>query len=384
MAESTPIYVVPLSAQKPKVISLVPLDPGSRYKMRQLQVQVVGKSKMIKTVLVNILDVAKDMQVPPTYIGVFMGYEIGAQAKFDTKKPERQQAFISGEHDTKDLSKIVLKFVNEVVLCPICGLPEIVLTIEGKKVLGKCRACGGNEEARVSNEKFKRYVLNHPPSGKGSSAFSGSTDVQKRTASKKSSEVKSEAKEAKEAKEKNREKPQSKQDEEVEIVWFSDTSDEATRKRREAMLPESLRVDDKEELKELVQSASVEKLTEKKDTNHDSDAVFAEKIFGATLQQTSPVEDLFKHKIVLQKFLQSEEAQLAFLGCLEEFVFDPSRTVTTKFPHILKQLFDEELLEEETILKWSTTTEHKTAQEEASPFIKWLQEAEEESDDEDD
>lgn len=60
------VYVVPLSSAKPKIISLVPADPGSRYKTRQLQVQVVGKSKMIKTVLVNILDVAKDMQVPPS------------------------------------------------------------------------------------------------------------------------------------------------------------------------------------------------------------------------------------------------------------------------------------------------------------------------------
>lgn len=118
-----------------------------------------------------------------------MGYEIGAQAKFDPKKPERQQgerkplldslsAFISGEHDTKDLSKIVVKFINEVVLCPVCGLPEIMLDIEGKKVVGKCRACGGNNEMKILNEKFKRYIQNHPPSTKGGS-FSGNKEVQK-------------------------------------------------------------------------------------------------------------------------------------------------------------------------------------------------------------
>jgi len=93
MADNIVPYVIPLSAQKPKQLTLVPSDPGSRYKTRQLQVQIVGKSKMMKTMLVNILDVARDMQVPPSYIGTFMGYEIGAQAKWDPKKPERQQAF---------------------------------------------------------------------------------------------------------------------------------------------------------------------------------------------------------------------------------------------------------------------------------------------------
>jgi len=130
-----PPFVVPLSSNKPKPLSLCPNDPGSRYKTRQLQIQVVGKSKMIKTVLVNILEVAKDCQMPPSYPGIFMGYEIGAQAKFDPKKPERQQAFLSGEHDPKDLSRIFVKFITEVVLCPNCNLPEIAINTDTKKSL---------------------------------------------------------------------------------------------------------------------------------------------------------------------------------------------------------------------------------------------------------
>lgn len=66
MAETSIPYVVIYTSEKPKLLTLVPSDPKSRYKTRQLQVQVVGKSKMIKTVLVNILDVSKDMQIPPS------------------------------------------------------------------------------------------------------------------------------------------------------------------------------------------------------------------------------------------------------------------------------------------------------------------------------
>lgn len=68
MAEVSIPYVVPYTSEKPKILTLVPSDPGSRYKTRQLQIQVVGKNKMIKTVLVNILDVSKDMQIPPSCI----------------------------------------------------------------------------------------------------------------------------------------------------------------------------------------------------------------------------------------------------------------------------------------------------------------------------
>lgn len=107
-----------------------------------------------------------------------MGYYIGAQAKFDAKKPERQQAHISGEHEVNDLSEIMLKFLNEVVLCPVCGLPEILLSYEGKKVMGKCRACGGNSEMPITNEKFKNYIQKNPPGGStktDKAAFKGNT-----------------------------------------------------------------------------------------------------------------------------------------------------------------------------------------------------------------
>jgi translation initiation factor 2 beta subunit (eIF-2beta)/eIF-5 len=113
-----------------------------------------------------------------TDIGTFMGYYIGAQAKFDVKKPERQQAFISGEHEVHDLSEIMLKFLNEVVLCPVCGLPEILLSYESKKVMGKCRACGGNSEMPITNEKFKNYIQKNPPGGNtktDKAAFKGNT-----------------------------------------------------------------------------------------------------------------------------------------------------------------------------------------------------------------
>lgn len=62
-------YVVRVNAgQKvqPKIISIRgTTDMFDRYKMRQLFVQVIGKGKMIRTVLLNVDDVAKDLKTEP-------------------------------------------------------------------------------------------------------------------------------------------------------------------------------------------------------------------------------------------------------------------------------------------------------------------------------
>lgn len=62
-------YVVRVNAgQKvqPKIISIRgTTDMFDRYKMRQLFVQVIGKGKMIRTVFLNVDDVAKDLKTEP-------------------------------------------------------------------------------------------------------------------------------------------------------------------------------------------------------------------------------------------------------------------------------------------------------------------------------
>jgi len=383
-------YVIPLSAQKPKQLSLLPKDPGSRYKTRQLQVQIVGKSKMMKTMLVNILDVAKDMQVPPSYVGTFMGYEIGAQAKWDPKKPERQQAFLSGEHATKDLSRIALQFIQEVILCPNCNLPEIVTEVDQSagKVLGRCRACGGFNELRISNEKFKRYILNHPPTTKGGS-FSGAKNIKEKEAAVKKQVTKQNERDkaAEKAKEEEENPPQKerkkKEEAEEPIVWFSDTSEDAAKARRERMLPEVLRpkkLPEVEEVKAVLESA--DKLHELKTNSGVSDAEFIPVLFEAIIpNDSSNVTALTKNKDLISKYLSDKASQIAFLRSLEKFYGEIQPTLVSKAAHSIKELYDEELLEEQNIFAWfeDHTNANQKVREIVTPLIKWFKEVEEES-----
>jgi len=384
-------YVIPESSVKPKVLTLVPNDPGSRYKTRQLQIRVVGKSKMIKTTLTNILDVAKDMQVPPSYIGTFMGYYIGTQAKFDAKKQERQQAFISGEQDAKDLSKIMLLFINEVLLCPVCGLPEILITPEKNSVYGNCRACGGNSELKITDEKFKRFIINHPPV-KGGNSFDGNKAADKA--------VKKSKKEKEDDKEKEKENEEEEEEEPViekpkkgskkkddEVVWLSDTSQEAVRRRREEMLPKD------SVMEELIgnlrdsmslKDGSTEAIRQLKKKNPDGKA-FITALFSATFSPEVDLASEMKAKsTMLAEFVKSDSEQLALLACIERF-FGMQSAQLSKVPLVLKDLYDKDILEEGSILAWSESTEgvQPTVREQAAPMINWLKEAEEESEEDD-
>lgn len=398
MAEKTP-YVIPLSAVKPKVLTLVPADPGSRYKTKQLQVQTVGKSKMIKSVFVNILEVAKSMQVPPAYIVHFLAYEIGAQAKFDAKKPERQQAILSGEHDPKELSRITVQFIQEVLLCPVCGLPEILIYLEKQVPMGNCRACGAQSTLPISNEKFKRYIINHPPTSK--SAFGGNQTGLKKDSSSSSSKSKSSKKERanKEAANEgdDNDNVESDEEEEEEIVWHSDTSAEAARKRREQMMPDanlfktedgSSRFDLSGLRKVLESSSDEEALKKYKSEASLDDAAFISHLVDALYtseEGASPVDIIAVTKSkssTLSKLVNTPALQSLFLDSIERLIISSSNA---KASLILKAFYDLDLIEEEVIVEWSKKKERNASfKEQIAPLIKWFEEAEEESDEEDD
>jgi len=385
-------YVISLSNQKPRILTLVPTDPTSRYKTRQLQVQIVGKSKMIKTVLVNILDVAKDMQVPPSYIGTFMGYEIGAQAKFDVKKPERQQAFISGEHDPKDLSKILVQFIAEVVLCPVCSLPELLINFEQKKVHGKCRACGGNSELPITNEKFKKYIQNHPPSqnAKGGAFAGNKAGSAKKEPTAKKERGKASSKPLKKGKGDN-EEDEDDEEEDDGVVWFSDTSEEAARKRREEMVPKALEektleAEVEEFTKALKEGEEVfEKLKELKSRFTLRDVDFMSRLLTAMFGSATDLQAVAKeHQNVLKHYVKSGEDQTTLLNYLETLCGTIKTTLVGKIALVLKDLYDDDLLEEENVFQWYDREEiNPTVKDKATPLIKWLREAEEESSEED-
>merc|ERR1719357_1397354 len=99
-----------------------PNDASYRYKMPRLVTKIEGRGNGIKTLVVNMVDVAKALHIQPAYTTKFFGIELGAQSKFE-KKTDR--AIVNGAHDAPDLAVVLNKFIEMYILCQTCGLPEL-------------------------------------------------------------------------------------------------------------------------------------------------------------------------------------------------------------------------------------------------------------------
>jgi len=367
MTEKIPDYVVRVSAgQKvqPKILSIRGTDDVfDRYKMRQLFVQIVGKGKMIRTSLLNVDDVAHDLKVEPEYIGAYFGYELGAQSKYDGKKPDRERGSISGEHDSSMLSSLMSKFIKEIVLCTNCGLPENTLSLDRKssEVYGRCSGCGNASTVQPANPKFAKYMVSHPPSvtntkpvGKKNDTPGAQTDPPKNKPTPKPKQTK-------------------KSDDGDDNDWAVSLDPEEVKKRQLQIISspavQNLVLDEKDkeisndpieafknfisanhstaeivdEVKRL-QALPQLKMTPIKTTRLLFDALYSPQ--NITLKET------IKNSLpLLQQFVVTEKSQHAFLARLESLV-DKRPELIKKFQTILHTFYENNILNEAAIFAW--------------------------------
>jgi len=401
--EKTVTYVVKTSGStklNPKTINIDGSeDPFYRYKMRQLYVQVVGKGKMIKTVLLNIDDIAKDLRVPPAYLNAFLGYETGAQSKYDGKKPDRERAYLSGALDGGVLSECVKKFINEIVLCQNCRLPETSMSVEKKtEIVATCRGCGTKSELKLG-DKFKSFVLNHP--------IKAITSKEERAVKKKQEEatqdVSSPEPKPTKTKAKSKKKKKIVDDDDDDVEWSCSTTEEAVRERRAKLLPDVAKLsleptqgkeeengngnnEDEEESKDPC-SALETFLKENPQGDIAAEVKRLQKEFGFPNSKrphllfevlfSESLPDVNKQLPIFKDLIEDQATQMGLLVCLERLTAE-EQPLLKKLPSVFHAFYDNEILEEETFLKWNQkkTTSPKVKKE-VAPFIQWLQEAEE-------
>ena len=114
--------------------------------------------------------------------------------------------------------------------------------------------------------------------------------------------------------------------------------------------------------------------------------VLAQVLFDETI-----VEQLEAHQGLLVKLINERaEYEKAFLGGLERFLGLEKPELIAAVPKILHKLYDSEIISEEAIVEWGSKVSKKYVPKDVSkkvrkaakPFVKWLQEADEESDEE--
>lgn len=120
-----------------------------------------GKGNGIKTVIVNMVDVAKALNRPPMYPTKYFGCELGAQTQFDVKN---DRYIVNGSHEANKLQDMLDGFIKKFVLCPACENPETDLHVNPKKqtIGNSCKACG-YRGMLDTHHKLCTFILKNPP-----------------------------------------------------------------------------------------------------------------------------------------------------------------------------------------------------------------------------
>jgi len=371
-------------------------DAFYRYKMPRLQAKVEGKGNGIKTVVVNMVDIARALARPPTYVTKYFGFELGAQTQLDIKA---ERYIVNGCHDAGKMQDILDGFIKKFVLCEKCENPETVLKVKKNMIGASCKACGHIFTLDMRH-KLTTFIVKNPPEKDISSQGSSQTEKKDR-------------KKEKEEKKKGGNK-KGGSDEDIDWgddaddgVWITDTSSEAIAKRAKEQLTSgisSLVIDsDMEKTEEeriniffkyaqvkkgMINSAVAKEIlaeAERLEIKNKAPMVLCELLFNAKMFKEKQID---KYTELLLRFTHdNRKGQKYLIGGIEKTVESFEAALLPKVSLIFKELYDEDVLEEEVLLEWAKKVSKKNVSKElaqkihdkAAPFIKWLQEAEEET-----
>lgn len=393
-------------------------DQFNRYKMPPVVGKVEGRGNGIKTRIVNCHEVARALHRPPGYVCKFFGCELGAQTKIDDNA---SVYIVNGAFQQNVLMDTLKKFIDMFVLCTNCNLPETDLKLKKNGNISQaCNACG-NEALCDMTHKLCTYIANNPPDGKKKKSDSKKDKATRRALKAKKAngdgadenEDKSKRKAGKKAKKTadvegvgmgDAEFPEDIDDipedaDDGEIQWSVDTSKEAQEARMRELgaaasilerAPVSDEIDMALKLRTYIDDGKKpSKILAKSSKIFGEEDAIRGIMMAAVVDETPATmpDSVFDRAIPVFKHLGTAmevDAQNAFLDYFD-WVAAHDKRMLQVMPHILKQAYDSDIVEEEHIFKWHRKENGRTDVREAvKPIIEWLETADEETDDDGD
>ncbi|KAH7313314.1 domain found in IF2B/IF5-domain-containing protein [Stachybotrys elegans] len=411
-------------------------DDFYRYKMERLQTKIEGKGNGIKTVVVNLPSVAQSLARPGAYVIKFFGFELGAQTNMD---PKDDRWIINGAHDSAKLQDHLDGFINKFVLCKKCKNPETDVVIKDSRILLDCKACGQRSDVDL-RLKLSSFILKNQPkkskkdkaerkaarkakqNGNANGNHSGEDGSENGSNENGSNDGNGDADSDDEFQKMQAEAPEVPREVEVkEHEWAVDMS-EAAVKARQAQLPDEFKQklsigDDEDEdgegggntvydelgnwiLQEAEAKGSIDNVdsidiyVKAKDlgieAKHRTVLVLVQTLFNENICAQIP-----KRTSMLKQVVTSDRHEKALLGGTERLVGSLSQehpTIIQQVTKILQLYYVNDLISEEVVTKWGTRASKKytdlatskKVRKAAEPFLTWLEEADEESSEEED
>jgi len=406
-------------------------DAFYRYKMEKIQTKVEGKGNGIKTVITNLSSIANSLARPGNVVIKYFGFELGAQTNQD---PKDDRWIINGAHEASKLQDSLDGFINKFILCKKCKNPETDFVFKDGRILLDCKACGQRSDVdlrlklsgfilkmqdkkgkktkadRKAARKAKQNGSKDTGSGEDKNSDHGSNDNDENGITVSDEDANGSV---------EPEIPVAMNKEEKEHEWAVDMDPAAVKARQEALPDEfkqklSLGDDDEDgegagstvydQLGDWIQDEAKEKGGISK--VDDIQVYLKAKELGIESKHRTVlvlVQTLFNHNILTQipkragmlkqVIAGSEKHEKALLGGTERLVAslgDEHPEIYNQIVKILQLYYHHDLLSEEVATKWGTKASKKYVdlhtskkiRKAAEPFLRWLEEAEEDSSDE--
>jgi len=398
-------------------------DKFYRYRMPVLLTKIEGKGNGIKTVVPNMSDVARALSRPPTYITKFFGCELGAQTPFDEKN---DRYIVNGAHDADRLRELLDGFIDKFVLCRSCKNPETELIIlksgRNEDIIRDCKACGERTGIDMRH-KLVTFILKNPPKkskkgkGEANGAAAGNGNGLHATAPAVPGEGQDNA--ALDA-DSDDELTKKIKAEAADLTthtalpaddWSADTSPGAVQARMKALSAQVGAISlggggdddgsdedadspysqfghwvEENREDEEVGSVQIYKKAEELgvDKKHKILLVLVQALFTKDV-----VQEITTYNSLLAKMVTSEKHQKSLLGGIERLVGLTHPDLIPAVPKILMALYQNDIVEENVVTQWGTHVSKKYVDKETSkkvrkasePFLKWLEEADDDSED---
>jgi len=382
-------------------------DPSYRYKMPLVYGKVEGRGNGIKTVIPNISELGFSLHRDAGEVNKFFGCELGAQTTFNVKD---DRAVVNGSHTDAALQGMVHKYVESFVLCPQCGLPETKYKIRSGCIYHNCAACGAVEMVDMEH-KLCTYILAQDKKKKKEKKEKKKAEAKASkddgTGKKKKSKKDSKDKEGDDAKAKKKKKKskskKEKKDKEEKTDDFSGDEKKLSDDVDDLSLGSNNCVDDAgaiglavdgvrdfikanpnagaAEVAEVVVNQQMSSAVK----SHDKVQILIRALITPSFYQEKQIE---KFAPYIEKITLGNPIMERYLISATEYIcLDKPKN----FPVMLKQMYDEDALQENIILEWAfdgrsvytadAVNEDKRSalRAEAEPFITWLQDEDDSS-----
>lgn len=112
---------------------------SKRFEVPRVRSTIFG----MRTILHNFKEIAEILNRPPQHLLKFLAKEMATAGVIDNER-----AIFQGKFESETFQRLIERYTNEYVICPICKRPDTKIVKEKRLWFLICEACGAKSSLR--------------------------------------------------------------------------------------------------------------------------------------------------------------------------------------------------------------------------------------------